>query len=252
MIVVLAGVIGAIIGSFLNVCILRLPKEESVVHPPSHCPRCGAGVRFYDNVPIVSWLVLRGKCRSCSNPISWQYPVIELATAILWAWMAWRFSAPLEILNAALFLTLLLGIAMTDAREYIIPDEFSLGGLAIGLALSLRLGLPGLVNAAIGAAVGFGVLWAVAALGRRMFGKEAMGGGDIKMMAMIGAFLGWQGVFLTIFLGSVLGTLIFGPMALSGRKKEVPFGIFLALGAAVMFLWGSPLIDWYRGFVGIA
>jgi leader peptidase (prepilin peptidase)/N-methyltransferase len=150
------------------------------------------------------------------------------------------------------FLTLLLGIAMTDAREYIIPDEFSLGGLVIGLLLSLREGLPGLRDAALGAAVGFGLLWLVAAVGKRLFRKEAMGGGDIKMMAMVGAFLGWQGVFLTIFLGSVVGTLVFGPMALAGKKKEVPFGIFLALGGFVTFFWGQVLLDWYRGYLGIS
>ena len=251
-IVAFAGLVGLILGSFLNVCILRLPARQSIVHPPSRCPKCGEGVRWYDNVPVLSWLILRGRCRHCGNPISIQYPLVELATAVIWAGMAILFAAPLEILAAALFLTLLLGIAMTDAREYIIPDEFSLGGLALGLLVSLRAGLPGLRDAAIGAAVGFGLLWLVAAVGKRLFRKEAMGGGDIKMMAMVGAFLGWQGVFLTIFLGSVVGTLVFGPMALAGRKKEVPFGIFLALGAFVTFFWGQALLDWYRGYLGIS
>lgn len=248
-IVAFAGLLGLILGSFLNVCILRLPARQSIVHPPSRCPKCGEGVRWYDNVPVLSWLVLRGRCRHCGNPISIQYPLVELATAVIWAGMALLFTAPLDILAAALFLTLLLGIAMTDAREYIIPDEFSLGGLVIGLLVSLRAGLPGLRDAAIGAAVGFAVLWLVAIAGKRLFRKEAMGGGDIKMMAMVGAFLGWQGVFLTIFLGSVVGTLVFGPLALAGRKKEVPFGIFLALGGAVTFFWGQALLDWYRGYM---
>ncbi len=249
-VVLVAGLFGAVIGSFLNVCILRLPPGESVVSPPSACPRCHQRIAWYDNVPILSWLFLRGRCRRCGNRISVQYPLIELATALLWVWMAWRFPDLLEALRAALFLTLLLGIAMTDAREYIIPDEFSIGGLVLGLGLSLIHGLDGLLTAAIGAAVGFTTLWLVAEGGKRMFRREAMGGGDIKMMAMIGAFLGWQGVFLTIFLGSVVGTLVFGPLALFGRKKEVPFGIFLALGAAVTFLWGGLLIDWYRGYLG--
>ncbi len=248
-IVAFAGLLGLILGSFLNVCILRLPARQSIVHPPSRCPNCGEGVRWYDNVPVLSWLILRGKCRHCGNPISIQYPLVELATAAIWAGMALLFTAPLDILAAALFLTLLLGIAMTDAREYIIPDEFSLGGLVIGILVSLRAGLPGLRDAAIGAAVGFAVLWLVAIVGKRLFRKEAMGGGDIKMMAMVGAFLGWQGVFLTIFLGSVVGTLVFGPLALVGKKKEVPFGIFLALGGAVTFFWGPALLDWYRSYL---
>jgi leader peptidase (prepilin peptidase)/N-methyltransferase len=209
-------------------------------------------VRWFDNIPVLSWLMLRGRCRSCGNPISIQYPLIELATALLWAWMAARYGPELEAGRAALFLTLLLGIAMTDAREYIIPDEFSIGGLLIGLGTSLAAGLPGFRDAVIGAAVGFALLWVVAWLGKHAFKKEAMGGGDIKMMAMVGAFVGWQGVFLTIFLGSVVGTVIFGPLALAGKKKDVPFGIFLALGAAVAFLWGDAIVEWYRGYVGQA
>lgn len=251
-IILFFAAIGAVVGSFLNVCILRLPAEQSVVSPPSRCPQCGSGVRWFDNIPVLSWLILRGRCRNCGNPISIQYPLIELATAILWAWMAARSGSELESVRAALFLTLLLGIAMTDAREYIIPDEFSIGGLLIGLGFSLPAGMVGFRDAVIGAAVGFVLLWVVAWLGKHAFKKEAMGGGDIKMMAMVGAFVGWQGVFLTIFLGSVVGTVIFGPLALAGKKKDVPFGIFLALGAAVAFLWGDAILEWYRGYMNPA
>jgi leader peptidase (prepilin peptidase) / N-methyltransferase len=248
-VILFAAALGAIVGSFLNVCILRLPAQESIVHPPSKCPKCGSGVRWFDNVPVLSWLILRGKCRSCGNPISIQYPLIELATALIWAWMASRYGYELDALRAALFLTILLGIAMTDAREYIIPDEFSIGGLVLGLGLSMIHGWRGVIPALIGAAVGFAVLWLIAVIGKRLFRKEAMGGGDIKMMAMVGVFVGWQGVFLTIFLGSVVGTLIFGPLALAGKKKDVPFGIFLAMGAVITFLWGDLVLDWYRGYL---
>lgn len=248
-VVAFAALVGALIGSFLNVCILRLPANQSIVRPPSRCPRCGEGVRWYDNIPVLSWLLLRGRCRHCGNPISIQYPLIELATALLWAWMAYRYSLEWEALRAALFLTILLGIAMTDAREYIIPDEFSIGGLVIGLLLSVVHGFEGLYPAGLGAAVGFATLWVIAVVGKKAFGKEAMGGGDIKMMAMVGAFVGWRGVFLTIFLGSVVGTLIFGPLALIGKKKDVPFGIFLALGAFVTFLWGDLVLEWYRHYL---
>lgn len=248
-VVVFAALLGLIIGSFLNVCILRLPSNQSIVRPASRCPRCGEAVRWYDNIPVLSWLLLRGRCRYCRNPISIQYPLIELATAVIWAASAAHYGNELEALRTALFFTILLGIAMTDAREYIIPDEFSLGGLVLGLLLSLIHGLPGLYPALLGAGVGFVTLWLIAEVGKRAFRKEAMGGGDIKMMAMVGAFVGWQGVFLTIFLGSVVGTLIFGPLALFGKKKEVPFGIFLALGAAVTYLFGDMLLDWYRGYL---
>ena len=200
--VVIAGLFGAVIGSFLNVCILRWGAEpkESIVRPPSHCPRCGIGLRWYDNIPIVSWLVLRGRCRGCRAPISVQYPLIELLTALIWAFMVWRHGPSLEALRGAVFATVLLGIAMTDARAYIIPDEFSLGGLALGILFALAAGKQALGVALLGGAVGFGLLWLVAIAGEWMFKQEAMGGGDIKMMAMVGAFLGWQGTLLTIFM----------------------------------------------------
>lgn len=245
----LAGFLGAMLGSFLNVCILRWPREESVVSPRSRCPGCGQLIAWYDNIPILSWLLLRGRCRRCGTGISIQYPLVELGTALIWGALAWRYGPTLEALSGAIFGTILLGIAMTDAREYIIPDEFSLGGLAIGLALSLGGGFNGLLQALAGAATGFLLLWAVGALGTKIFQKDAMGGGDIKMMAMAGAFLGWQGVLLTVFLGALLGTLVFGPLALLGKEKQVPFGIFLSLGAAATWLAGPTVIQWYRTFV---
>jgi leader peptidase (prepilin peptidase)/N-methyltransferase len=250
--VLLAGVLGAVLGSFLNVCILRLPAEQSVVRPPSRCPKCGKGVAWYDNIPVLSWIVLRGRCRNCGQPISIQYPLVELATAAIWAYCAWRSGWSLETARVAVFGTLLLGIAMTDAREYIIPDEFTWGGLALGLAFSLAGGLAGLGQALLGAVVGFGLLWLVGLVGSWIFKQEAMGGGDIKMMAMVGAFLGWKGVLLTIFLGSLLGSIVFIPLALAGRKKLVPFGVFLAIGGAAAYLVGPALLAWYFGYLGVA
>lgn len=243
-----AVALGAILGSFLNVLILRLPNEESVVFPGSKCPHCQTPIAWYDNVPIASWLVLRGRCRSCKTGISVQYPLVELIVAVVWGLSAWYYGATLTALTAALFGTILLGIAVTDARHYLIPDEFSLGGLVLGLLLSFRGGFPGLLEALIGAAVGFGVLYVVAVLGEKVFQKEAMGGGDIKMMAMVGAFVGWQGVLLTIFGGSLLGTLVFVPLQIK-EKRLVPFGIFLAAAAAIVFVVGDWLIAWYWGLV---
>ena len=243
---------GAVIGSFLNVCIVRLPADQSVVSPPSRCPRCGKPVEWRDNIPVLSWILLGGKCRGCREPISVLYPLVELGTAVLWGVMAWRYGLSVEALKGALFGTLLLGIALTDARQYIIPNEFTYGGLAIGLILSAAGGLSAVLAALVGAAVGFGILWVVGVAGRWAFKEEAMGGGDIKMMAMVGSFVGWQGVLLTIFLGALAGTAIFLPLTLIGKKKLVPFGVFLAIGAAVTFVVGPAIIDWYRRYLGVA
>lgn len=251
MMVIVAGLFGLLIGSFLNVCIVRLPADQSVVRPRSRCPKCGMAITARDNVPVLSWLVLRGKCRACREPISGLYPMVELATGLLWAGMAWRYGLGLELAQWAVFGTLLLGIAVTDAREYIIPDEFSLGGLAAGILFSVAGGVSGVTQAVLGAAVGFGLLWLVGTLGTWAFKEEAMGGGDVKMMAMVGAFLGWPGVLLTVFLGALAGSAIFVPLSLVGKKKLVPFGVFLALGAAITWWIGPDLVDWYRRYAGL-
>jgi leader peptidase (prepilin peptidase)/N-methyltransferase len=254
-IIVMAGILGLLIGSFLNVCIVRWPALESVVKPRSRCPQCGNLIAWYDNVPVLSWLLLRARCRHCGLPIPWRYPLIEAATAVIWIASACAYGYDLEMLRAAVFGTILLGIAVTDAREYIIPDEFSLGGTALGVlfafAASWLISVPHphavlWLQALMGAAVGFGLLWFVAFVGTKALGKDAMGGGDIKMMAMVGAFLGWQGVLLTLFLGALLGTLIFLPLKLAGRERLVPFGIFLAIGAAACWIAGPAILEWYR------
>lgn len=239
---------GATLGSFLNVCIYRLPRDLSVVRPPSACPTCQTPIRWYDNVPVLGWLWLGGKCRACRAPISVRYPLIEAAIGLIWTACVWQWGVSPEAFAAAVFFTILVGITFTDAEHYIIPDEFTIGGLVLGLALSLRHGADGLLAAAIGAAAGFAVLYAVAWLGERVFGKEAMGGGDIKMMAMVGAFLGWQGALLSIFLGALVGSVIFGPISWK-TGKLVPFGVFLAAGAAATWLAGDALIAWYLGWV---
>jgi len=251
MFVLTAALLGLVIGSFLNVCIVRLPANQSVVRPRSRCPRCGSQLTWYENVPVVSWLMLRGKCRSCAEPISPLYPLVELATGFLWAWMVWRFGPTLLALKGALFTTILLGIAMTDAREYLIPDEFSVGGMVLGLLFAAIGGSAALLHGIVGAAAGFTLLWIVGKGGTWLFKEEAMGGGDIKMMAMVGAFVGWQGVLLTVFLGALAGTIIFLPLKLSGRDKLVPFGVFLAIGAAITYLVGPTLMTWYVSLMGV-
>jgi leader peptidase (prepilin peptidase) / N-methyltransferase len=247
---VLAALVGAAIGSFLNVCVCRLPEGESVVSPRSRCPECSTPIAWHDNVPVLGWTLLRGRCRTCRAGISVQYPLVELATAAIWVAAVARYGGAWAALSAAVFFTLLLGIALTDARTYIIPDEFSIGGTILGLGLALAPGGITFTSAVLGAALGFGVLWAVGALGSWWLGKDAMGGGDIKMMAMVGAFLGPAGVLLTIFLGALVGTLIFAPISMR-TGKLIPFGIFLAVGAGVTDVWGSAIVGWYlQTFLG--
>jgi leader peptidase (prepilin peptidase)/N-methyltransferase len=245
---VAAAVAGLCVGSFLNVCILRLPKEQSLLSPPSTCPQCGQRIAWYDNIPLVSWIALRGKCRRCGAAITAQYPLIEALVGVLWLAAYVNYGVSVQALAGALFCTILLGIGITDARHYLIPDEFTWGGLGLGLALSLVGGWQGFLQAVIGAAVGFGLLYTVGVAGRWLFKEEAMGGGDVKMMAMVGSFVGWKGVLLTIFAGALLGTLIFVPLSLR-KKRLVPFGVFLAVGAAVAFVWGDVIIEWYRHFL---
>lgn len=247
--IVWAAFLGAAIGSFLNVCIARLPLGESVVRPRSRCPACGHSIAWYDNIPIVSWLVLRARCRHCRVRISWHYPAIEVATTAIWIAMAALYGPTPQGLVGAILFSLLLAIALTDARHYIIPDPLSVGGLAAGLAVSFFPGPPTPLMSLIGAVLGFSILFGVGWLGERAFKKPAMGGGDMKMMAMVGAFLGPLGAMLTIFLGALAGSVIFGPISLK-TGKLVPFGVFLAVGAAVTFLFGDPLIDWYVGVLG--
>ena len=246
--IILSGVLGLIVGSFLNDVILRLPREESIVSPPSHCPSCGTPLRWFHNVPLASWIALRGRCAYCRTRIGWQYPLVEAATAAIWAGNVALYGVAPEAARGIVFLTLLLAIAATDARFFLIPDILSLGGAVLGTALAALPGGPTVPEAVIGAVIGGGVLWLVAIAGTWAFKKEAMGGGDIKMMTMIGAFLGWQGALLSVFLGALAGTLVFVPLAWRSDRL-VPFGLFLALGAALAFYLGEPLLGWYLGFL---
>lgn len=244
LILIYTGIFGLAIGSFLNVCIVRLPAGRSIFRPRSACPACGRQLRWYENIPVLSFLALRGRCLGCKGSISIRYPLVELATGLIWVGSYLYFETVWQALSAAIFGTLLLGIAVTDAREYIIPDEFSLGGLTLGLALSLAPGRPTALWSVVGAALAFALMYGVAVVGEWAFKKPALGGGDIKMLAMIGAFLGPLHAVLTIFVGSAVGAVIFGPIALK-TGRVVPFGVFLAVGAAVVLLWGDVLVGWY-------
>jgi leader peptidase (prepilin peptidase)/N-methyltransferase len=259
---VVAGMFGLILGSFLNVCALRWPLNESVVSPPSRCPTCGRGVRWYENVPVLGWLLLRGRCAGCAERISVQYPLVELATGLMWAGMFWQHGLSLEALRGALFLTILLGIAVSDARFYIIPDQFSVGGAVLGLAFAFAPGGLMPSQALVGAVVWFFGLWAVGKAGtlyirftnpqrfEDMGVDSALGFGDVKMMALVGAFTGVWGGAITVFLGSVLAVIVFGLISRL-TDRLIPFGIFLAAGAAIAFVWGADILRWYgRAILG--
>ena len=349
-----AGIFGLALGSFLNVCTLRWPVGQSVVRPPSRCPGCDSPISPRDNVPVVGWLLLRGRCRNCRAPISVQYPLVELCSAVIWGGSAWAWGLEWEALRAALFLTILLGIAVSDARFYIIPDEFSLGGAALGLALAFAPGGIRPATAVAGAVTGFVGFWLVGILGTWLVRRtnpqrleqafdthdeqradpivqgrvarlrqagvrtgllvgiavvagglwvgggagagltslaallagvaillawaesfdeatfeaerdsareaaqegsdqeapaSALGGGDIRMMALVGAFLGPVGVLLTTLGGSVLALVAAIPLTLVFRQL-IPLGIFLAYAGAATWLWGDALVGWYRAFAG--
>ena len=257
MVVATAGLFGLAMGSFLNVCSLRWPRDESVVRPGSRCHGCGTPIRWHDNVPVVSWLLLGGGCRDCGMRISVQYPLAELTIGLVWAGVFWAHGPTAEAFRGAAFLTLLFGIALSDARFYIIPDQFSLGGMTLGLALALLPGGVRAVEALLGAAVGLSALWLVQEGGTWLIRKlrpgrleeagvdRALGGGDVKMMGVVGAFLGAWGVATTVMLGSLVALLVFGPIAALTRRL-IPLGIFLAAGAAVSYGWGEALVGWYR------
>jgi len=247
---VYAFALGAVIGSFLNVCIYRWPAELSVIRPRSRCSSCANPLAWYDNIPMLSWILLRGRCRKCGTIISLQYPIIELAVALLWMAAAIRFGLSVDALASALFLTIVLGIAVTDAREMVIPDQFSLGGTAFGLALAAAPGGISFTASLIGAAGSYAGLWAVKFLAEKALKKPALGTGDIHMMAMIGAFLGLSGALLTVMLGSILGLIVGVPVMMRQKKLErlgtyLPLGTFLAMGGAIAHAWGPQIIGWY-------
>jgi leader peptidase (prepilin peptidase) / N-methyltransferase len=249
---ILFFVLGAIVGSFLNVCIWRIPRDESIVRPGSKCPGCGTPIRFYDNIPLVSYLVLRGKCRKCGQKISIRYAAVELLTAVLFAALSWLFGPSLELAVALVFTCLLIVVSFIDLEFFIIPDVLSLGGLVLGVLLSFfRRPDFWITDALLGVFLGGGILFAVAKLYEIVRKAEGMGGGDIKLLAMIGAFWGIKGVVFALVSGSIIGTLVGVPLMLvkrEGGKLAIPFGPFLSLGALLFVMAGDGII---RGFFAL-
>lgn len=241
---------GAIIGSFLNVCIARLPDGRSVVSPPSHCPKCQTYLSWYENIPILSYLVLGGRCRTCKIRISPIYPAVEVLTGALAVALFLRLGPTLAFAGYFAFAAALVVITFIDLDHQIIPDVISLPGIVVGLAFSLVSPLVTPLDAILGVLAGGGVLLSVAWLYKTFRGQDGMGGGDIKLLAMIGAFLGWQSIFVTLFVGSVIGSIIGVVVMLyegSDTKLAIPFGPFLAGGALVYLFWGERIIAFYFG-----
>lgn len=249
--VVVAGAFGLCIGSFLNVCIYRLPREESVVSPGSRCPSCGTAIQWFDNVPVLSYLLLGGRCRHCKAIVSPRYALVELLTALLFALMA-ALIEPGALLGVRLvFVAMLIALFFIDLEHQLLPDAITLPGIAVGLAAAVALP-PGILASVWGAALGAGILLAIRWVWKRATGVDGMGLGDVKMLAMIGAFLGWQQVFFTLFVASLTGAVVGVSIALVGKgsmKSRLPFGTFLAVAALIGACVGEPVIAWYVGLI---
>jgi len=243
-------ILGLAVGSFLNVCVHRIPLGQSLSHPGSRCPSCGYALRWFDNVPVVSYALLGGKCRQCRVPISIRYPAIEVATMGLFVLHGVVFGWTPLLVPRLVFACAMGVLFAVDLEHHLLPDVITLPGIVLGLVASAVLP-PGLVDALIGTVVGGGVLWLVGEAYYRYTGHEGMGGGDVKMLAMVGAFLGWKLVLVTLVLSSLSGSLI-GLLVITakrgGMKYALPYGTFLALGALAASLAGGPILDWYLSF----
>jgi leader peptidase (prepilin peptidase)/N-methyltransferase len=248
MLTLISIIFGAMVGSFLNVCIIRLPMEESIVTPGSQCPHCKKPIKFYDNIPLISYILLKGRCRHCHSPISFQYPLIEGITALGSLILFMKFGPSLSYPIYFSFVAALIVITVIDLHHQIIPDVISLPGIVIGLLASLIIPQITFLNSLIGILLGGGSLFLVATVYQWLFKREGMGGGDVKLLAMIGAFLGWKAVILTILLSSLIGSITgIIIMVLKGKdfKYAIPFGPFLSLGAVISLFYGENLIRWY-------
>jgi leader peptidase (prepilin peptidase)/N-methyltransferase len=245
---VISIIFGAIVGSFLNVCIVRLPKEESIIVPGSHCPHCNSPIKFYDNIPLISYFLLRGKCRKCKSKISVQYPLVEGITAISSFSIFLRYGVSLSYLFYFFFVAALIVITVIDLFHQIIPDVISIPGIGVGLLSALILPHIKFLNSIFGMLLGGGSLFVVAMVYQWLFKREGMGGGDVKLLAMIGAFLGWEAVIITIISSSLIGSITGIIMIVfKGKnfKYAIPFGPFLSLGAVITLFYKSEILFWY-------
>lgn len=253
-------IFGLIVGSFANVCIYRLPRGESIIRPWSHCPSCGTTLCWYDNIPILSFLILCGRCRTCKKAISSRYPLVEFLTALLFLLTRSIFGITALLPFYWYFILLLIIATFTDFEHLIIPDIVSISGLVVGLGASYIFpammktasNVDSLTRSFLGLVSGGGIIWLIGIFGKAIFHKESMGGGDVKLMAMAGTFLGTKLTLLSIFLGSLFGAVVGGILIafrFKTRKDYIPFGPYLSLGAIVSLFWGERILNWYFGWL---
>lgn len=244
-------ILGLIVGSFSNVCIYRIPKNESIIFPASHCPKCHSNISPKDNIPLLSYILLKGRCRNCKSKISIQYPIVELLTGLIYLIISLIYGLSVQTLIYIILSSALIIIAFIDLNEEIVPDVISLPGIVIGFIISFFVTYISYANSALGILAGGGIILIIGLAGSVIFKKEAMGGGDVKLAAMIGAFLGWKYIIISLFLGFFLGAVAGIFLILSkikSREDTVPFGPFIVLGSFITLLWGEKIISWYLGF----
>jgi leader peptidase (prepilin peptidase) / N-methyltransferase len=247
--VVFAAIFGSTIGSFLNVCIYRLPRRQSIVWPRSACPHCQRELAWYENLPVVGWLWLRGRCRTCRGAIAIRYPIVETLTAAMFAGAAWYYGPSTLLVSRLVFGCALIVLFAIDLEHHLLPNAITLPGIIAGFLFSLFTE-PGWTASLIGIVFGGGLLYAIAEAYYRIRHEEGLGMGDVKMLAMIGAFIGWQLTLLTLMTASLAGSVIGLGLLATGRgsmKYALPFGTFLALGAAFAAVLGPGLLEWYLG-----
>ncbi|MCF8130752.1 MAG: prepilin peptidase [Deltaproteobacteria bacterium] len=245
-----AVLLGLCLGSFANVCIYRIPQNKSIVHPASSCPQCGAKIRFFDNIPLISYLLLRGRCRGCNVPISMRYPLVEILMAFLSLALFVRFGFQLQYIQFLVFAGTLVILSFIDFDYKILPDVLTLPGIAVGWMVSFLPGGISWVDSLIGLIAGGGSLYLVAFVYERITGREGLGGGDVKLLAMIGAWMGWMSLPLIVLMSSLGGAVIGSIFILAGGKgarTQIPFGPFLSLGALCYLFFGREISHWYFG-----
>lgn len=246
-----AFIFGSVVGSFLNVCIYRMPRGESIIYPWSHCTNCHRAIAWYDNMPFISYLFLKGRCRFCMAKISFRYFIVEGLTAITFVLLLWKFNFSLDYLIYAALTSVLIIISFIDLQHRIIPDELSLGGLVLGLILSglypslhgQTSMISGLKSSFFGILVGGVSIYLIGLFGAAIFKKEAMGGGDIKLLAFVGAFLGWKLTLLTFFVAPILGSIFGIPLKFIKKQDTISYGPFLSLAAFISIFWGNKILN---------
>lgn len=246
------GVLGLMFGSFANVCVHRIPLHISIVSPRSRCPSCENTIVWFDNIPLISWLILRGKCRHCKSTISSRYPILELLMGVSWAGLAWHYGFSPLLLQALLLVSLLWILTLIDLETGLLPNVLTFPGIVIGIGFSFWFGY--LQDAVIGAVLGYGLFWLVARLFLMVTGREGMGYGDFKLLAMLGAFMGWQALPFIVFASSLAGAVVgilFLYLSHKDMRTEIPFGPYLAAAGMVWFLWGSDILQWYAGLIRV-